>query len=161
MVSLNVGKDIITDTIWRHMAPYPGWSPWWKGRGQKSSKGKAHLKSRKLVLSEGEGRDQEMRRPQTEYAFITLKGYHIWGDSPKENWEECPMRGTLRYTQKLRKCIRIFRKWERHLRRLACKNSKEGKSKRWRLEANKEKAHVNQAMVQNLQCRKWKDAEEG
>lgn len=42
--------------------------------GRKLSKGKACLKSRKLVLSEGESRDQAGRGPQKECAFTAVKG---------------------------------------------------------------------------------------
>lgn len=45
--------------------------------GSKLSKGKACLKSRKLVLSEGESSDQEGKKPQKKYMHSSLSKVKI------------------------------------------------------------------------------------
>lgn len=122
--------------------------------GQKLPKGKACLKSKKLVLSEGESR---IRRGGNlkKYGFIAVKGSVIWGKSPKGNWKECPVRGTLKVYSEIKETYQDLQKM-REATEETClkKRAKTERAKDAGQKLNKERGYVDQAGVQSKQCRK-------
>lgn len=123
--------------------------------GQKLPKGKACLKSKRLVLSEGESRDQEGREPQKKYGFIAVKGSVIWGKSPKGNWKEGPIRGTLKAYSEITETYQDLQKMREATEETCLKKpAKKERAKDGGQKLNTERGYVDQAGVQSKQRRK-------